>query len=143
MAAKGEVAGFRRQWGIGRDRLAAPAARAVTMLQRRADRFGRDLGKSTGWILRQELRDYGVRQIAGVTYRHVDDAGLHITVDGQDQVLDVDHVVVCAGQVENAGLATALTAAGQAVHVIGGARLAAELDAQRSIDEGTRLGHRL
>ncbi|MEC8585461.1 MAG: 2,4-dienoyl-CoA reductase FMN-binding domain-containing protein, partial [Pseudomonadota bacterium] len=89
---EGEVAGFRRQWGIGRDRVPAPPARAVTMLQRRADRFGRGLGKSTGWILRQELRDYGVRQIAGVTYRHVDDAGLHITVDGRGQVLDVDHV---------------------------------------------------
>ena len=140
---EGEVAGFRRQWGIGRDRVPAPPARAVTMLQRRADRFGRGLGKSTGWILRQELRDYGVRQIAGVTYRHVDDAGLHITVDGRDQVLDVDHVVVCAGQVENADLATALTVAGLAVHVVGGARLAAEVDAQRSIDEGARLGHRL
>ena len=140
---EGEVAGFRRQWGIGRDRVPAPPARAVTMLQRRADRFGRGLGKSTGWILRQELRDYGVRQIAGVTYRHVDDAGLHITVDGRGQVLDVDHVVVCAGQVENADLATALTAAGLAVHVVGGARLAAEVDAQRSIDEGARLGHRL
>ena len=140
---EGEVAGFRRQWGIGRDRVPASPARAVTMLQRRADRFGRGLGKSTGWILRQELRDYGVRQIAGVTYRHVDDAGLHITVDGRGQVLDVDHVVVCAGQVENADLATALTAAGPAVHVIGGARLAAEVDAQRSIDEGARLGHRL
>lgn len=140
---EGEVAGFRRQWGIGRDRVPAPPARAVTMLQRRADRFGRGLGKSTGWILRQELRDYGVRQIAGVTYRHVDDAGLHITVDGRGQVLDVDHVVVCAGQVENADLATALTATGPAVHVVGGARLAAEVDAQRSIDEGARLGHRL
>ena len=77
--------------------------------------------------MRQELRDYGVRQIACVTYRHVDDAGLHITVDGRGQVLDVDHVVVCAGQVENADLATALTAAGPAVHVVGGARLAGEV----------------
>ena len=137
-----EVAGFSPQWGIGRDRVLAPPARAVTMLQRQADRFGCGLGKGAGDILRQELRDYGVRQIAGVTFRRVDDAGLHITVDGGDQVLDENHVVVCAGQVVNAYLATALTGAGPTVHVIGGARLAAEVDAQHTVDEGAHLNHR-
>jgi 2,4-dienoyl-CoA reductase (NADPH2) len=77
--------------------------------------------------------------LGGVVYRRFDDAGLHIAVDGKEQVLPVDNVVVCAGQEPARGLADALLAAGVKTHLIGGADVAAELDAKRAIDQGTRL----
>ena len=81
----------------------------------------------------------GVKMMAGVTYDRIDDDGLHITVDGAPQVLKVDNVVLCAGQVPLRDLADTLEAAGTPCHVIGGADVAAELDAKRAIDQGTRL----
>jgi 2,4-dienoyl-CoA reductase (NADPH2) len=81
--------------------------------------------------------------LADVAYQYFDDDGLHITVDGEARILPVDHVVVCAGQEPNRALADDLLAAGIAVHVIGGADVAAELDAKRAIAQGTRLGCRL
>ncbi|MEO0909054.1 MAG: NADPH-dependent 2,4-dienoyl-CoA reductase [Pseudomonadota bacterium] len=134
---------FQEHWGVGQDRDPKEGKRQVTMLQRKNDRFGRTLGKSTGWILRQELKDYGVRQIAGVRYLHVDDNGLHIEVDGKQEQLDMDTIVVCAGQNSCDSFSSQLSDAGHNIHVIGGARLAGELDAQRAIDEGTRLGNAL
>ena len=139
-----DVAAFEAHWGLYGEARHQPPARRVTMLKRSPGPFGRTLGKSTGWILRQELRDFGVRQLAGVTYEAIDGAGLHILADdGSREVLPADTIVVCAGQLSDAGLAEELTALGRPVHLIGGARLAGELDAQRAIEEGARLGNRL
>lgn len=134
---------FEAHWGIGRQARHRPAAHDVTMLKRSPGGFGRTLGKSTGWILRQELRDFGVRQIAGVSYQKIDAEGLHIETDGGRKILPADTIVVCAGQLSNVTLADDLKARGCPVHVIGGARLAGELDAKRAIEEGARLGNRL
>jgi len=112
---------------------------AITMLQRSTGRFGGSLGRSTGWIHRLVLGRHGVETIAGVTYRRIDDDGLHVTVDGADRCIAADTVVICAGQEPLDALAAALPSGGPAVHKIGGARLAAELDAVRAIDEGFRL----
>ena len=131
---------FARRWGVnGAPELPAPA-REVTLLKRQPGGFGRTLGKTTGWILRQELKDLRVAQIAGVAYRRIDGEGLHITVEGADKVIAADTIVVCAGQEPEVSLVPALQAAGREVHVIGGARLATELDAKRAAMEGTRLG---
>jgi len=138
-----DIAAFKARWGIGCAPVLPRAPRAVTMVKRSPGPFGRGLGKSTGWILRQELKDLGVRQIAGATYRRIDADGLHIEVEGIAQVLAADTFVVCAGQLSDHALADALAARGQAVHLVGGARLAGELDAKRAMDEGARVGNRL
>ena len=113
------------------------------MVKRSAGAFGRTLGKSTGWILRQELKDFGVRQISDATYLKIDEAGLHIGVNGRIEVLPADTIVVCAGQLSVREIADDLEARGQSVHVVGGAKLAGELDAKRAIDEGARVGNSL
>ncbi|MFD5033082.1 FAD-dependent oxidoreductase [Streptomyces sp. NPDC058405] len=113
--------------------------RTVHLLQRGTDKVGAGLGKTTGWIHRTELKHRGVTMVAGVTYDRIDDAGLHLTVDGGSTVLPVDTVVLCAGQEPRRGLYERLRAAGMSVHLIGGADVAAELDAKRAIDQGTRL----
>ncbi|WP_017604065.1 NADPH-dependent 2,4-dienoyl-CoA reductase [Nocardiopsis alkaliphila] len=139
---------FFRQWGVDLDyeergglrapeRIAPP--RKVHLLQRKTSKVGKDLGKTTGWIHRLELRHRGVEMIAGAEYRRIDDEGLHLTVDGEDRVLDVDTIVLCAGQDPRRDLADALITAGRTVHVIGGADVAAELDAKRAIKQGTEL----
>ena len=110
------------------------------MLKRQPGPFGKTLGKTTGWVLRQELRDLGVAQIAGATYRGIVPDGLDIEVDGEPRVIEADTIVVCAGQIPEASLAGELRERGRSVHVIGGARLASELDAQRAVDDGVRLG---
>jgi 2,4-dienoyl-CoA reductase (NADPH2) len=89
------------------------------------------------------LKNKKVTMVGGVTYDRFDDEGLHIRVDGKPQVLPVDNVVICAGQEPNRNLADALTSQGQRVHVIGGADVAAELDAKRAIAQGTRLAAEL
>jgi len=116
-----------------------PPARKVWLLQRSAGKPGARLGKTTGWIHRATLKAKGVKMLGGVEYLGVDDAGLHIRVDGSEQTLPVDHVVICAGQESRRGLFDALQAKGQRSHLIGGAHVAAELDAKRAIAEGTRL----
>ncbi|MFF2063325.1 FAD-dependent oxidoreductase [Streptomyces sp. NPDC058200] len=113
--------------------------RTVHLLQRGTDKVGAGLGKTTGWIHRTELKHRGVTMVAGVTYDRIDDAGLHLTVNGGSTVLPVDTVVLCAGQEPRRGLYERLRAAGMSVHLIGGADVAAELDAKRAIDQGTRL----
>ncbi len=115
-----------------------PSPREVWLLQRKAEKPGQRLGKSTGWIHRTELTRRGVKMLAGVTYERVDDAGLHVTVDGQPRTLEVDHVVLCAGQEPNRALYDALDGAGLETVLVGGAREAGELDAKRAIAEGTR-----
>ncbi|MFC7705837.1 FAD-dependent oxidoreductase [Plastorhodobacter daqingensis] len=120
----------------------APPAREVTLLQRKPGKPGRGLGKTTGWIHRATLQMKGVRMLPGVTYERIDAEGLHLRI-GADaaraELLPVDTIVLCAGQEPERDLADALVAAGRRVHVIGGADVAAELDAKRAIDQGSRL----
>jgi 2,4-dienoyl-CoA reductase (NADPH2) len=116
-----------------------PSPRQVYLLQRKKSGIGSGLGKTSGWVHRAALRAKRVEQLTGVTYERIDDAGLHLTVDGAPRLLKVDTVVVCAGQEPVRDLADELRAAGLPVHLIGGADVAAELDAKRAIDQGTRL----
>ncbi len=132
-------------WGVGdpsvhpgglTERKPRTPIREVTLLQRKTTPIGVDLGKTSGWAHRAVLKQSGVRQVNGVTYDRVDDAGLHVTVDGEPRVLDVDHVVLCAGQESVRDLYDVL---GSDAHLIGGADVAAELDAKRAIEQGTRV----
>ncbi|MEU7018509.1 NADPH-dependent 2,4-dienoyl-CoA reductase [Streptomyces sp. NPDC046385] len=137
-----------RQWGVdtsyaSRGGLRTPERprppRQVHLLQRKTTKVGAGLGKTTGWIHRTELKHRGVTMVAGASYTRIDDEGLHLTIDGEAKVLPVDTVVLCTGQDPRRGLYEELVAAGRAAHLIGGADVAAELDAKRAIDQGTRL----
>lgn len=114
-------------------------ARDVTLLQRKPTKVGKNLGKSTGWIHRRSLAMRDVKMLNGCDYVKIDDDGLHILVNEIPQVLDVDHVIICAGQEPLRELQEPLQQLGVPVHVIGGADVAAELDAKRAIDQATRL----
>ncbi|MCW2855377.1 MAG: 2,4-dienoyl-CoA reductase [Marmoricola sp.] len=114
-------------------------AREVVLVQRKTGMIGAGLAKTSGWAHRAVLKQSGVTQISGATYDLIDDAGLHITVDGKPLVLEVDHVVICAGQESVRGLYDDLVSAGRDVRIIGGADVAAELDAKRAIEQGVRL----
>ena len=110
------------------------------LLQRKKTKVGDGLGKTTGWIHRTGLKNKQVQMLNGVEYLGIDDSGLHIRIgDGEPQVLAVDNVVICAGQDPLRELQDELVAAGQSVHLIGGADVAAELDAKRAINQGSRL----
>jgi len=113
------------------------------MFQRSRSRPGSRLGVSTGWILRRKLKSRGVAVVCGCEYLRIDQRGLHYRVGGQEQMAEVDTVVVCAGQESERDLPAALTSAGIAFDVIGGARVASELDATRAISEGMQLAHAL
>ncbi|MFF8606910.1 FAD-dependent oxidoreductase [Streptomyces sp. NPDC015346] len=137
-----------RQWGVDtsyetRGGLRAPERprppRQVHLLQRKTSKVGAGLGKTTGWIHRAEMKHRGVAMVAGVSYERIDDEGLHIVLDGERQILPVDTIVLCTGQEPRRGLYEELIAAGRTAHLIGGADVAAELDAKRAIDQGTRL----
>ncbi len=139
---------FFREWGVDSDYTKRgaimtpepePPARSITLLQRKTGPFGRSLGKTTGWIHRASLRQKQVKMLDGVSYERIDEMGLHIRVKGKLRVLAVDNVVICAGQECNLGLYEELRAMAVPAHLIGGARLATELDAKRAIDEGTRV----
>ena len=139
---------WRQEWGVGDPAevaggltLAQPTApvREVWLLQRKAEKPGRGLGKTTGWIHRAALAAKGVKMFGGVTYLGIEAEGLRISRDGVEQVLPVDTVVLCAGQVPERSLADQMIAEGLRVHVIGGADVAAELDAKRAIDQAARL----
>ena len=148
-----DAALWRREWGVGdpaevRGGLApqgpapVPPARQVTLLQRKPERVGKRLGKTTGWIHRAGLRMKGVEMVSGVNYERIDADGLHVSFGAAREnarLIAADTVVLCAGQVSERGLADALAASGIPVHIIGGADVAAELDAKRAIDQGTRL----
>lgn len=147
-AASLDPEAFFRQWGVDteyRERGGLGTAerpkstRTVHLLQRKASKVGAGLGKTTGWIHRTELRHRGVNMIAGVGYDRIDDDGLHITVDGQQHLLPVDTIVLCAGQEPRRDLYEELLAADRPAHLIGGADVAAELDAKRAIRQGTEL----
>jgi 2,4-dienoyl-CoA reductase (NADPH2) len=140
------------EWGIDRTLTmrggvvpmrAVTPVREVHLLQRKPDRLGRSLGKTTGWIHRTALKHRGVVMRGGVNYVRIDDAGLHISTERGPELLAVDHVIICAGQESVNELATELAPTGKPVHLIGGALLAAELDAERAIREGTMLAARV
>ncbi|WP_165165295.1 NADPH-dependent 2,4-dienoyl-CoA reductase [Corynebacterium qintianiae] len=142
------AAGFFDAWGVDTDyhnpgglkkpERARPT-RHVTLMQRKTTKLGENLGKTTGWIHRAELKQRGVDMVAGVTYRRIDHDGLHITVEGEDRTLDVDNVVICTGQEPLREPYDELLARGAKARLIGGAGVAAELDAKRAIEQGTRL----
>ncbi|CDZ76936.1 2,4-dienoyl-CoA reductase [NADPH] [Legionella massiliensis] len=113
--------------------------REVYLLQRKKEKHGKRLGKTTGWIHRLSLKHKEVKMLSGVSYERIDDEGLHIRIDDEPQVLDVDSVIICAGQNELRDLYEPLKAAGQSVHLIGGAFKALELDARHAIDQACRL----
>lgn len=117
----------------------ARSPRQIVMLQRKASKPGEGLGKTTGWIHRATLLARGVKMIPAVSYQKIDDDGLHLLIGGEPQLLEVDHVVICAGQEPRRELADPLRAAGKTVHLIGGCDVAMELDARRAIAQGTRL----
>ena len=145
---------FAQEWGIDRTLearggvegiMAQPprSEREIWLLQRKAGKPGKTLGKTTGWIHRLSLKKRGVHMLGSVSYELIDDRGLHISIDGKKQLLEVDHVVICAGQVCNRDLASAAEKRGLSVHVIGGAQKAAELDAKYAIREGSELAAKL
>ena len=115
------------------------SAREVTMLQRKSSKLGKSLGKSTGWIHRRAMGMRNVQLLGGCEYENIDDEGLHIIHEGEAKVLDVDHVIICAGQEPLRELHDGLEQQGTPVQLIGGADVAAELDAKRAIDQGTRI----
>ncbi|UXH41460.1 NADPH-dependent 2,4-dienoyl-CoA reductase [Pseudomonas promysalinigenes] len=136
LQARGGVAGIKPEPH-------APA-RQVYLLQRKQSKVGDGLGKTTGWIHRTGLKNKHVQMLNSVEYLKIDDDGLHIRIgEGQPQVLPVDNVVICAGQEPLRELQDGLLAAGQSVHLIGGADVAAELDAKRAINQGSRLAAEL
>jgi 2,4-dienoyl-CoA reductase (NADPH2) len=109
------------------------------MLQRKTSKPGEGLGVSTGWILRNALRKYGVQMLAGVAYERIDGEGLHISTGGARRVVAADTIVLCTGQDSERALQAELAEKGIPATAIGGAEKAAELDALRAIEEGTRL----
>jgi 2,4-dienoyl-CoA reductase (NADPH2) len=151
------VAEWTREWGVDleattRGGLVKPAdpapVRQLYLMQRKTSKLGAGLGKTSGWVHRATLMRNGVVMMAGVQYDRIDDQGLHITVGGEQKLIEVDNVVICAGQDSLTELMPAEgesggPASGPAFHKIGGAALAAELDAKRAIKEGAELAVRL
>ena len=117
--------------------------REIYLLQRKASSVGAGLGKTTGWIHRTGLKHRDVKMVSGASYEKIDDQGLHILVNGQPTVLEVDHVVICAGQESYTAMYEQLQAAGKNVHLIGGAKEAGELDAKRAIRQGAELAAKI
>jgi len=146
-----------RRWGVTdpalergglTTKVQAPPRRAVTLLQRKTTPFGKGLGKTTGWVHRTTLKDSGVEFVGGVRYDRIDDEGLHVTIGAdtdapESRVIAADTIVLCTGQESVRDLVDPLEAAGVPVHVIGGADVAAELDAKRAIRQATELAARL
>ena len=144
------LAAFLAEWGIdpenevragieGIQPKPEPSPREVFLLQRKETKVGAGLGKTTGWIHRLALKNKNVQMINNVQYDKIDDKGLHVTVGGKPELLEVDNVIICAGQLSNNKMYEPLKAKGINVHLIGGADLASELDAKRAIDQGSRL----
>ena len=121
----------------------APSPRQVFLLQRKESAVGKNLGRTSGWVHRAQLNKKAVEMIAGVSYDRIDDQGLHITVKGKSRLLPVDNVIICAGQEPQRALADQLAGSGVRVHVIGGADVAAELDAKRAIKQGSEVAAQL
>ncbi len=143
---------WQREWGVGDPAdqaggLTAPRpeapARQVTLLQRKTGKLGRGLGKTTGWIHRAQLEAKGVQMLGGVDYRAITKRGVLIVQDGAECLIEADSVVICAGQTSQRDLADRAMASGLMVHIIGGADMAAELDAKRAIAQGAELAAQL
>lgn len=139
---------FNTEWGVDPSYAVAgglkapqphPPARQVTLIQRKTSKVGAGLGKTTGWIHRAGLVAKGVTMIPGASYEKIDHKGLHISLDGQPHLIEADTVILCAGQDPERGLHPILSELGVSVHLIGGADVAAELDAKRAINQGTVL----
>jgi len=140
-----------KSWGVDRaytnnaallpahEKTTHKAEREVYLLQRKTTKVGAGLGKTTGWIHRSTLQKSGVKMMPGVTYKSITDAGLLIEVNGKEQLLDVDNVIICAGQEPQRALYQKLVDTGISVHLIGGAKVAAELDAKRAIRQAAEL----
>jgi 2,4-dienoyl-CoA reductase (NADPH2) len=144
-----DVKNFMKEWGVDMDYhsggallkgASVKAPREVFLLQRKKGKLGERLGKTTGWIHRSALKMKKVKMMDDVTYQKIDDAGLHITVQGVPQLLEVDNVIICAGQVSNNQLFNKLKETHTNVHLIGGALEAGELDAKRAIEQGVKVG---
>ncbi len=146
-ATSQNIEAFMKEWGVdmtlkarggieGVEPEVHPSPREVFLLQRKKSKVGAKLGKTTGWIHRTGLKNKGVQMVPGCTYVKIDDQGLHVEVGDQKQVLEVDNIIVCAGQEPLRELVEGLE---KPHHLIGGADVAAELDAKRAIDQGTRL----
>ena len=142
-----------QNWGVDKDYqenggLAQPSAheepiREIYLLQRKTTKVGAGLGKTTGWIHRATLQKNGVQMLAGVSYDEVNDDGLIITIDGKQQTLPVDNVIICAGQESERTLYQQLEDKGVAAHLIGGANVASELDAKRAIRQAAELAAKI
>lgn len=140
------ISSFMDKWGVDMsmqqpgcvhaEPTTAPSERSIYLLQRKTTKVGDGLGKTTGWIHRADLKRKGVQMLSGCEYQKIDDQGLHLSINGQAQLLEVDTIVICAGQEPRRELQAELT---KPTHLIGGADVAAELDAKRAIDQGTRL----
>lgn len=144
-----DVKTFMSEWGVDMDYRTGGALlkgqsvkspREIYLLQRKKGKLGERLGKTTGWIHRSALKMKKVKMIDDVSYQKIDDAGLHITVQGVPQLLEVDNVIICAGQVSNNQLFNKLKETHTNVHLIGGALEAGELDAKRAIEQGVKIG---
>jgi 2,4-dienoyl-CoA reductase (NADPH2) len=145
-----DVQAFLKEWGIDPENEVRsgiegitpephPSPREVFLLQRKDTKVGAGLGKTTGWVHRIALKNKKVKMINSVQYQKIDDQGLHITIKGEPKVLDVDNVVICAGQISKNELFEPLKEKGVSVHIIGGAFMAGELDAKRAIEQGSKL----
>ncbi|WP_299458711.1 NADPH-dependent 2,4-dienoyl-CoA reductase [uncultured Microscilla sp.] len=142
------TADYMKEWGVDMEYSKggalttaepAPSPREIYLLKRSTGKHGKNLGKTTGWIHRSSLKMKEVKMMGNVEYQKVDDAGFHIVRDGNPEVLAVDHVVVCAGQEPLRDMYEELKAKGLSVHLIGGANVAAELDAKKAINEASYL----
>jgi len=144
---------FMNEWGIDKSfetpggvvnfNPSHSSPREVTLLQRKSSKLGKNLGKSTGWIHRRAMSMRNVQMLAGCEYKRIDDEGLHFVQDEEEKLLNVDHVILCTGQEPLRALFDDLSTQGTSVQLIGGADVAAELDAKRAIDQGTRVAARI
>jgi 2,4-dienoyl-CoA reductase (NADPH2) len=152
-----DLPAWQREWGVGDPQDArggvagvirdvAPSPREIWLLQRKSSKPGASLGKTSGWVHRASLQMKQVKMMAGVNYEAIEAGGLRVSFGEKrerPQLIEVDHIVLCAGQESLRELEAPLLAAGMKVHRIGGADVAAELDAKRAIDQGCRLAARL
>jgi 2,4-dienoyl-CoA reductase (NADPH2) len=149
-----DVQAFLKEWGIDPENEVRsgiegitpephPSPREIYLLQRKDTKVGDGLGKTTGWVHRIALKNKNVKMINSVQYVKIDDQGLHVTIKGAPKLLEVDNVVICAGQLSKNELFEPLKAKGVSVHVIGGAFMAGELDAKRAIEQGSKLAAEL
>jgi 2,4-dienoyl-CoA reductase (NADPH2) len=148
------IPAFMEEWGVdlnmdhqggikGVQPVHPEVEREVYLLQRKSSKVGKNLGKTTGWIHRTSLKHRNVKMINSVSYEKIDDDGFHVMIGTEPKVLDVDTIIICAGQDPLRELQDGLESSGVNVHLIGGADVAAELDAKRAINQGSRLAAEL